>query len=506
MAQHNDDQPRQMTDSTLQPELNFNLKALHAFKWSFFERLVPQILQFVIQIILARLLLPSDFGTIGVIMIFIQISQIFVDGGFSSALVQKNSASNDDFKSVWIINLFAGVFFYTLIFSLAPYIADYYQDLNLVRIIRILGLVLIINALSSVQYAYISKNFLFKKLTLISIISVIISGTIAIMLALLNYGVYSLVYLTLFNQLICFILIILFLNFLPKGKFSYNSIKQLFNYGSKLFLSSLLDTFIQQAYNAIIAKTTNLSQLGFYTRAKYFNDLPQSLFTAVALRVMFPLYSSIQANDEKIVTTHRYITGLISITFFPLVVAILFLAKSIILIILSEKWKDTITLYQIISASLVWYILDATNLVIIRAKGFSGMFLRIEIIKKITGTLLIIASIPFGMYLLVCTITINTIIAYLIGAFCLARVVRYPLRQQFRDIIPGIVLSIFIAVVAFPVYLSVSSLSQYLQFLIILGSMIAVFLGLGITGRFNAFNNLLHVTKLLSGGAPFLRK
>jgi teichuronic acid exporter len=495
-----------MTDNTVQPGLNFNLKALHAFKWSFFERLAPQILQFVIQIILARLLLPSDFGTIGVIMIFIQISQIFVDGGFSSALVQKNSASHDDFKSVWVINLFAGVFFYMVIFSLAPYIAGYYQNYKLVNIIRILGLVLIINALSSVQYAYISKNFLFKKLTIISIISVIISGTIAILLALMNYGVYSLVYLTIFNQLISFILIVLFLNFLPGGKFSYNSIKQLFNYGSKLFLSSLLDTFIQQAYNAIIAKTTNLTQLGFYTRAKYFNDLPQSLFTAVTLRVMFPLYSSIQGDNEKIVSTHRYITGLISITFFPLVVAILFLAKSMVLIILSEKWKDTVPLYQIISASLVWYILDATNLVIIRAKGFSGMFLRIEIIKKIVGTLLIILSIPFGMYLLVCTITINTIIAYLIGAFCLTRIVEYSLWQQFQDIFPGIALSVFLAAAAYPVYLSVAPLSQYLQFLIILFLLMALFFGIGKTGQFKAFNNLMHVTKLLSAGVPFLRK
>jgi len=416
-------------------------KAAKGVLWSAIERFSAQGVQFVLGIIVARLLLPSDYGLIGMLAIFMAISQTFIDSGFGTALIQKKDRDELDFSTTFYFNIIVALFFYGVLFVSAPLIADFYKQPILISLTRVVGLSIIINSFAVVQRTKYTINLDFKTQTKASLSSILISGVIGIYLAYTGYGVWALVWQALVRRLTNTIVLWLYSRWLPREGFSYTRFKKLFSFGSRLLASGLIDTLYGNIYLIIIGKFFSASQLGFYTRAKQFNDFPSSNITGILSRVTFPMLSTLQDDDTKLLLTYRKLIKLSALVIFPLMMGLAALADPLIRLILTDKWVDSIWMLQLLTFAGMWYPVQALNLSILNVKGRSDLFLRLEIIKKVIITIILVISIPFGLKWMIIG---QIIIAYLvltINTYYTKRIIGYGFFQQMEDLLKVLLLS-----------------------------------------------------------------
>jgi O-antigen/teichoic acid export membrane protein len=424
-------------------------KTISGMIWSFSDSMAGQVIQFIVGLILARILTPAEFGLVGMITVFIAVSQSFIDSGFSQALIRKPDVSENDYSTVFYFNIFAGLIFFLLFLLAAPGIARFYNEPELQPLVRILSLTLIINSFGLIQRTILTRAIDFRLQTRITVSAAIISGSLGIYMALNGYGVWSLVWKSLTGYLVQTILLWYYSTWKPKLIFSYRSFRELFSFGSKLLASGLLDTIYRNIYPLIIGKFFSAQDLGYYSRADQFNKFPSQNITGAVQRVSYPALSLVQDDPDKLKRGYRQvITTTMFITFF-IMLGMAATAKNLIIVLIGERWLPSVPYLQLLCVGGMLFPLHAINLNMLKVKGRSDLFLRLEIIKKIMAIPVIAAGIYLGIYVMLAGMALHSFIAYFMNSHYSGRLIGYPVAEQLRDILPTFTVALTISAIVF---------------------------------------------------------
>jgi len=412
-------------------------KALKGFFWSFIERFGTLFILFLSNVILARLLSPSDYGLIGMMTVFITLSNILIDGGLGSALIQRKNPTNKDYSTIFFLNIFIATICYLLIYFSAKSIGSFYNQSQLELLLKVLGVVLIIDAFSTIQNNILIKKLNFKRITIIKISSASTSVIISIILAYKGYGVWSLVVQSLTNSLIRSILLWWFTNWYPIWCFSIESFKSLFNFSSKLLLASLLSEGYRNLQLLIIGKFFPAKEVGYFTQAKQLENVPVSSLIAIINQVTYPIFSQIQDNPKELINKLRRCFKLLAFINFPLMILLTIIAPSLFLFLYSEKWLPAVPYFQWLCVGFgLLLVIHNTNLNALKAIGRSDIVLYLEIAKKILGITFIFAFMKFGVIGILWALTLNSIIEFFINSYFTGKYLSYGTKQQIKDILP----------------------------------------------------------------------
>ena len=402
--------------------------------WSSVERFSNQGVQFVFSIILARLLSPSDYGIIAMVTIFFAVAQSFVDSGFSNALVRKTDRVEEDLSTCFYFNIGVGIIAYIVLFLIAPLVANFYSQPILSPIIRITGLGVILNSLCVVQQALFTIKIDFKSQAKITLSATVISGIVGIILAYQGYGIWALVWQGVASSIVRMGLLWLMSKWRPRTGFSKSSFNYLFGYGSKLLASGLLDTIYNNIYPIVIGKFYNPAQLGNYSRALGWAQLPSANITSILQRVTFPVLSAIQDDTLRLQNSYRRLLKLSAFIVFPLMMGLAAIASPLIRVILTAKWDGCVLYLQILCFALMLYPIHAINLNLLQVKGRSDIFLRLEIIKKIIGVVILIITIPLGITAMCLGMVFSSIICLIVNTYYTSRFIDVGLLTQLKDL------------------------------------------------------------------------
>ncbi|WP_313449055.1 lipopolysaccharide biosynthesis protein [Streptococcus parasuis] len=415
---------------------------LSSLFWKLMERGGAQGIGFFVSIILARLLSPEEYGIIAIVMVFILLANVFVESGFNTALIQKKDADEVDFSSVLYLSLGVAIILYGIIFITAPLIASFYNQPILVKVLRVLSITLFIGAFNSIQNAYVARNMLFKKLFISSLGSVTISGVVGIIAAYSGLGVWALVLQQLTSQLAVAVILWFTVEWRPHLIFSTTRVKSLFSYGSKLLAAGLLDTLYSNLRTLIIGRMYTPSMLGYYNRGQQFPQLIVSNINGSIQSVMLPALSAHQDDRKRVKEMMRRAVVSSSFLIFPMMVGMAVVAEPLVKIVLTEKWLPAVPFLQIACFTFALWPIHTANLQAINAMGRSDIFLRLEIIKKIMGLIVLGVSLPFGVY----AIALGGIFSGLIGTFINAypnkELLNYSYKEQWLDIMPSLLISL----------------------------------------------------------------
>ena len=424
--------------------MSSNLKetALRGFSWTFLEKFGVYISDFTVGILLARLLAPKEFGLIAMIMVFIALLTPFIDSGLGRALIRKIDATDTDYSTVFWWNLMLSICVYLILFFGAPYLSLFYEEPRLTDILRVFGICVIIEALSSIQNTRLVKLMNFKSLAARSLISNFLSGILAIYLAYSGWSYWALIV----RQIVSLSLSSIFLwsisGWKPKFEFSKSAFREMFGFGSRLLASGILDAFFNNIYPLIIGKMFSASSLGFYNRANSFCVIPQMLFTQTTARVSYPLLASLQNQKEQMAQTYKKLIKLISYVYFPILMGIMGLAHVIVIVLLTEKWLPAVPLLQGLAFVSMLYPMHSINLNVLTVNGRSDLFLKLEIWKKIIIVISILIGQFWGVMGLIYSQIVSSCIAFIINTYFSERYIQYGLIKQCKDLFPNFVLAL----------------------------------------------------------------
>jgi O-antigen/teichoic acid export membrane protein len=468
-------------------------KIMTAFGWKFMERGGTQGTQFIIQIVLARLLVPEDYGIISLISIFITIANVFIQSGFSTALIQKKETDKVDFSSVFYISLFVSTLIYILLFFTAPEIATFYNEPKLTPVLRVLSITLFLGAFNSIQNAIISKRLEFKKLFFGSFGAIIISGAIGITLAYMGFGVWALVLQQLMNQLLVVVILSFSIKWRPELIFSFVRVKGLFSYGWKLLLSSLIDTFYMNMRSLFIGKLYTPSMLAFYNRGDQFPQIVVSNIVGTVQSIMLPVLSAEQDNKQKLKEMVRRSIAISSFILFPLMTGLAVIAEPLVIILLTDKWLPCVPFLQIFCASYAFWPIHTANLQAINALGRSDIFLKLEIIKKTIGIVILGVTIYLGVFAIAVGLVVSGIVFTLINAYPNIVLLKYKYKEQMNDIMPSLVLSLIMGALIYN--FKWLNLSPWLTLILQVFSGIILYVGMAKILKLECFNYLTSTLK-----------
>ncbi|GLG06128.1 lipopolysaccharide biosynthesis protein [Sellimonas catena] len=427
--------------------------------WRFAERSGAQIVTFIVSIILARLLEPEAYGTISLITVFTTILQVFVDSGLGNALIQKKNTDDLDFSSVFYINIGFCLILYALIFICAPFIANFYDDQSLIALIRVLSLTVIISGVKNVQQAYVSKHLMFKKFFYSSLSGTIGAAIIGIILAFYGAGVWALVAQQVLNVLVNTIVLWCTVKWRPQKRFSIQRVKGLFSFGWKLLVSSLIDTVYTNIRQLIIGKMYSSSDLAFYNQGRQFPNVIVSNINTSIDSVLLPVLSTEQDSRETLkIMTRRAIT-MSTYIMAPLMMGLAFTAPAVVELVLTEKWLPCVPYLRIFCITFMFYPLHTANLNAIKAMGRSDLYLRLEIIKKVIGMILLLSTMWFGVMAMAYSLLVSSVTSQIVNTWPNKALLNYSYLEQLKDIIPSIGLAVFMGIcVSFIELLGVNAL------------------------------------------------
>ena len=421
-------------------------KTIKGFVWNAIENFANQIVTFIIGIILARLLSPSDYGLLAMITIFLAISTAFIDSGFGNALIRKQDLSEEDCSTAFYFNIIIASIAYIIIFFIAPWVAAFYDHEILTPLLRTEGIMLILGAFVIVQKNLITKRIDFKTTGKISVSSNILSGFLGVWMAYNGYGVWSLVGMGISQNILQLFLFWYYSTWRPQWMWNRTSFSYLWGYGSKLLASGLLQTIFQNIYPLIIGKMFSPASLGFYTRAQGYAQLPSTNLTGIIQRVTFPVLSEIQEDHERLAENYRRILKMAAFIVFPIMIGLSALSKPLISLMLTEKWEISATYLQIICFAMMWYPIHAINLNLLQVKGRSDLFLKLEIVKKIITLTIMFCSIPFGIIAICWGTVLDSFLSLIINTHYTGKLMKIGFFVQIKDYLPFILLSAIMGV------------------------------------------------------------
>jgi len=470
-------------------EKNTKNKVISSLFWKLLERGGTQGIQFVVQIVLARLLAPDVYGIIALIAIFIAIANVFIQSGFSTALIQKKDPNESDYSSVFYLSLFVAGFLYILIFFTAPLIASFYNIPQIIPVIRVLSISLFMGAFNSIQNAVIAKKMQYKKLFFSSLGAIIVSGIVGIASAYAGWGVWALVAQQLSNQLVITLILWFIVEWRPRLLFSFERIKTLFSFGWKLLVSSLIETLYANLRGLIIGKIYNSSVLGYYTKGDQFPNIIVSNIDGSIQSVMLPTLSAHQDDKKKVKDMVRRSIVTSSFIIFPLMAGLAITAEPMVRIILTDKWLPCVPFLQIACAYYALFPIHTANLQAINALGRSDIYLKLEIIKKIIGIVILGITVIFGVYAIAIGMLVTGIVSTFINAYPNLKLLNYSYKEQVKDIMPSLLLSLLTAAVAYSVQLI--HLSEWLTLILQVCVMSSLYFGIAKILKLECFRYII---------------
>lgn len=421
----------------------------NAFVWSFIQRFGSQIVEISVSILLARILLPEEFGLIGMIMIVIVVGQSLTDAGMTTSLIRKQDADTIDYSTVFYLNLAIGLAIYIIIYLVAPYVAAFYSQEVLVNILRVFALTIVINSFSAVQSTIYRKELRFKFQFKISLVTSLLGGSLGVYLAQNGYGVWSLVYMHVMNAIVGATLYWMFSHWKPDFVFSKVRLKEHFRFGINLTLSGVINRAFDNIYYVIIGKYFNATQLGFYTRADTFKQIPITNLMAAINNAAYPILSSIQDDEVRLKSVFKRIMKQIIFLISPVMVGLMVLGEPLFRVVFTEKWLAAVPYFQVLCIAGILYPIHSYNLNILTVKGRSDLFLKLEVIKKIIMITSVVIAIPFGIMALLYSQLIISILILFINAYYSKRFIGYGLIEQVLDILPSLLLATFMGVAVY---------------------------------------------------------
>ena len=422
-------------------EENLKKQTKQGVIWSAVQRFSLQGTQFVITLFMARLLSPREYGIVGMLSIFLAISGVFIDCGFTSALTRKQNRTHEDLCTVFWFNIVIACIAYIILFIGAPYISAFYNMPELTLLTRVLGLTVIIGAFNSVQYTLLVTKLDFKSITKVTFPTTILSGIIGILCAYFGFSYWALVVSAIFSTTMGVICYWHFSDWRPSLSFSKSSFKEMFSFGSKLLLTSLIDTTYNNLYGLVIGKKFSANVLGNYTRAESYANFPSISVSGVMQRVTYPVLCKIQNNDMDLRESYRKFLKLTAFVIFPMMFGLSALAKPFVILIIGEQWTFCAELLQILCFSLIWYPIHAINLGILQVKGRTDLSLKLEIIQRVLGTLILFVAIPWGIIVLCYSRIINSFLCLFINTHYSGKLINLSIFQQLADFLPTILSS-----------------------------------------------------------------
>lgn len=411
-------------------------QSLSAIIWLLLDKVGSSSVNFIVTIVLARLLSPEDFGLVAMVMVFFEFSSVFVESGFSTALIREKEISEIDKSTTFIFNFIAALVFYGILFVSAPAIAAFFNQEMLTLIVRIMGLNLIFNAFSSIQRTVLTQQIEFKTQTKIRFLTTALSGIAAILLAWQGFGVWSLVIRFGLMDLMDSILLWLLNRWVPRTGFSKASFKKLFGFGSKILAAAILDKFYTHVYKLLIGKFFSAATLGFYTQAGNFTNMVINTLFRTIHNVTYPVLAKLQDDTEKLKAGYRKILKLSSFVIIPALVILGVLAEPVLLALVGEKWLPSAPMLQLLCLSGLTYHFSSINLNMLLVLGRSDLGLKLEVIKKVNITIAIITGLQFGIYGLIIGEVITSYVNLFINAFYSDKFLHYSIREQIKDILP----------------------------------------------------------------------
>lgn len=411
------------------------------FIWRLAERFGAQGVSFIVSIVLARLLAPSVYGLIAMATVFTNILSVFADSGMGSALIQKKDVDDLDYSTVFFFNIVMSAFIYLIVFFTAPIIAEFYNESELTTLVRVLSVSLLIYGVKSIQQAYVSKHMLFKRFFFATLGGTLFSAVLGIALAYLGAGVWALVAQQLSNALIDTIVLWITVKWRPKWMFSFKRLKGLFSYGWKLLVSALIDTVYNNLRSLIIGKKYSSEDLAFYNKA---NNFPNIIITNVNSSidsVLLPTMSSVQDNKESVKMITRRAMKTSTYVMAPLLIGLAFCGKPFISLLLTDKWLPSYPYMVIFCIAYMFYPMNTANLNAIKAMGRSDLFLKLEVIKKSIGIVLLVLSMKISVMAIAISLLIASILGVIINSFPNRKLLNYNFFEQIKDVVPGFFLA-----------------------------------------------------------------
>lgn len=468
-------------------------KTISGLLWKFAERIGAQAITFVLSIILARLLSPSDYGAIAILLVFITIADVFVNAGFGSALIQKKDADDLDFSSVFYFSLIFSVFVYLIIFLAAPFVANFYNMPILQPTLQVLALRIPVAAINSVQQAYVSRNMQFKKFFYSTLSGTAASALVGIFMAYNGYGIWSLVGQYLSNAVINTIVLFSVINWRPQLIFSLQRLKSLFSYGWKLLLSGLLDTGYQSLSSLLIGKFYTPADLAFFDTGKKFPMVIVTNINSSISSVLFPALSSEQDEPERVKAHTRKAIQISSYIMWPMMLGMAACADNIVSLVLTDKWLPAVPYLQIACITYGLWPIHTANLQAINAMGRSDIFLKLEFVKKIIGITALLISIQYGVLAIALIGIITGIIATFINAYPNGYLLKYSYAEQIKDILPSFLCALGMALFVYFTGKFVENIYFKLLIQVILGTLVYIFISK--IFKLVSFEYLINLTK-----------
>jgi O-antigen/teichoic acid export membrane protein len=473
-------------------------QALSGTFWTFIQTFGTQLITFGVSIILSRLLLPSEFGVIAMLSVFIALGGVFINSGLPQSLIRTVSANEEDYSTVFYFNVVVSIVVYGLIYFSAPYIAMFYNLDQLESIVQVYSITFVINALSAIQITRLSKVLDFKTQMLVSIPSLLLSSAVGVIMALMGYGVWSLVWSAIMQSLITTILFWYRCRWIPLWSFNIDKFKYHFNFGLKLLFSGILDILFTNAYTIIIGKYFAVSQVGFYNRANSLQMLPASTLNSIVANVSYPLFASIQNDEVRLKSVYKKIMQMVIFLVAPTLVFMAVLAEPLFRFLFTEKWLPAVPYFQILCFNGILYPIHSYNLQILNVKGRSDLFLRLEIFKKVITIVVIIISFQFGIFGLLYGSVFTSIVAFFINTHYSGKFLNYSAYEQCIDLLPTIGLSVIVGFMLylFDQLLTINSFNDFSRLSLGSSFAVALFLLVAYFFKISSITEIINIIKL----------
>lgn len=426
-------------------------RTIRGISWSVVESSLVQGVRFLMGIVLARVLYPEQFGLIGMLSIFMGVAQAILDSGFGAALIQKQETKHTDYCTIFYFQNGIGFILYGCLFLSAPLIAFFYKQPSLTALTRVLSLCIVINSFGWIHSTILTKSINFKTQAIVNVSAGVFSGVCGITLAKLGFGVWSLVSWHVLNSLSRTVLYWIVCSWRPTLSFCRASLGSMFKFGSRIFLSGMLNQIYDNIYYLVIGKLFTVRDLGFFTRAKTIADLPSISISQMIGRVAFPAFSTIQDSQEKLKYALKKMLTTVALLSFPTMICMSVAARNLIYALMTEKWAASVTYFRLLLIAGILFPIHVVSMDAIRALGRSEIYLRIEIIKKVLVTINIAIGFIWGLSPMIFGMIVVSMIYYFLSSYQLKKLICYSMAEQSRDIFPYLVLSAIMAISVYAV-------------------------------------------------------
>lgn len=417
-------------------------KTIYGVLWSSIERFSIQGVHFLVTLVLARILTPTDFGLIGMLLIFITIAQSLVDSGFSMALIRKQNRNNIDNSTVFYFNIVTSLFVYLLLYASAPFVSSFFRESQLTELMRVLCLVVIFNSFSIIQRVQYTASVNFKVQAKATTIAAVMSGVVGIVFAIYGAGVWALVFQQLSSAFFNTLLLWYYSNWRPIVAFSWKSFKELYLFGFNLMFVGIIESLYQNSYQIFIGKFFNTASLGHFTQAKTIANFPSTNISGIIGRVTYPVMSSIQDDNKRLSDVYRQLARVIAFGVFPLMCGLAALAFPTIEVLIGDQWHFAAILMVPLSFSFMFYPIHAINMNVLQVKGKSKLYLKSEMIKKVISIAFLVGTIPFGIIVMCYGRIISSVLTLLVNMYYTSKQVEVSLYALVMDLMPALLLSL----------------------------------------------------------------